>query len=336
MTKKVFIITEEEIKNAVKNSLKKVIFESSVINSYEQDGHSLAVVDYDMKNEDDKNYILSNKDTIWNILIKGYESKGGFKGFQSVRDMLKKSPFYKLGFYDNEIVAVTVYNGYLGDSKCVEATAVKNDKHLAGVEMLQLIIEHNIVDWERWIWVEASGKIEEMCKNSGAFIVPNKYVNLYLGHIPYTPIDGDEYHYERMIGGEMEEKTIFGFKDQETFIIIKEKLNNDVNEFLKKKEISLNESDDLYAEYLSKKHPVYTYKSIIDFFVYLKDDELCNEFTEEMVSELKNAMSMIEKYKKDKTLSEQEKYYLEIAIEEGERVLNTVSVFKPITPRLTA
>ena len=86
----------------------------------------------------------------------------------------------------------------------------------------------------------------------------------------------------------------------------------------------------LYDEYLSKKHPVYRYKAVIDYFVYLKDDELVNEFTSEMISILQNAIQKVGESIDDETLSKDEKYYLTLAIEEGERVLNHVTVLEPM------
>ena len=328
---KIIKIKEKELKNIIKESIKNILKESTIIQQYEHDNHVLSIVEYDMTNEEDKNYILSNKDIIWNILQKGYENKGGFKGFQTIKDMIKKCPFYKLGYYDDEIVTVTVYNGYLGGSKCVGVACTKDNKHQDAVKLLELIIEHNIVDWDKWIWIEASGKIEEKCKELGAFNVPVKYADIYLDIIPFTPID--EFHYERKITGNVETKTIFGFKDKDSFEIIKNELNNEVSNFLKKFNITIEENNNpnsLYNLYLSKKHPVYKCKSIIDYFVYLKDDELYNEFTEESIEILKQAIYGVQKYIDDDSLSEKEKYYLKIAIEEANRVINTSSIIKPL------
>lgn len=319
-------VTEKQLINLVKECVLTVLNESTKISEYEYDGHIISVINYSRDNDEDMEYIRSKKEEIWKILDSGYQKLGGFKGFQTIKDMLKKSPFYRIGYCDGELVTVTVYNGYLGGAKCVGATCVKSDKHDIGVKLLEYIIEYNITDWDNWIWVEASGKIEEMCKNADGFNVPTKFAELYLNHIPFSPVD--EYHYTRMISGKKEIKTIFGFKDEESFQIIKNDLNDKVSAFLKK--FNLNEEQSVYSRYISKKHPVYKYKSIIDYFVYLKDDEQYNEFTEESIEILKNAIQIVKKFLQDTTIDEKEKYYLRIAIEEGQRVIDSSSIIKPI------
>ena len=325
-------IDKNRLRDIVKESILTVLNESTKLAEYEYDGHILSIINYDRENAEDMEYVRANKEIIWDILESGYEALGGFKGFQTVKDMLKKSPFYRLGYYDGELVTVTVYNGYLGGTKCVGATCVKNNKHDAGVKLLEYIIKYNITDWENWIWIEASGKIEEMSMEAGAFNVPVKFVELYLNHIPFTPLD--EYHYARMIDGNKETKTIFGFKDEESFEIIKDELNDKVSSFMKK--FNLYEEQSLYSKYVSKKHPVYKYKSIIDYFVYLKDDEKYNEFTEESVQILENSIQIVKKYLEEVNFKKEEKYYLKIAVEEGQRVIETSSIIKPImVPSLT-
>ena len=44
-----------------------------------------------LNNSDDKKIITDNIDIIWNILQSSYQTIGGFKGFHSAKDMLKRS-----------------------------------------------------------------------------------------------------------------------------------------------------------------------------------------------------------------------------------------------------
>ena len=37
-------------------------------------------------------------------------------------------------------------------------------------------IEYDIQNWEEWVWIEASGKIEEIFRKYGGFNVPTKYI----------------------------------------------------------------------------------------------------------------------------------------------------------------
>ena len=87
-----------------------------------------------------------------------------------------------------------------------------------------MIIEYDIQNWEEWVWIEASGKIEEIFRKYGGFNVPTKYVKIFLRSIPFDLVD--EYHYSRNIGGNMETKTIFGFKDESTFEFLKKEITD--------------------------------------------------------------------------------------------------------------
>lgn len=295
----------------------------------------LEIRNYDMDNTTDKLYIKEHLDEIWAILQTGYEEQGGFKGFQSRNDLLKKSPFLRLGYCNDSIVAVTVYNGYLGGEKCVGFTCVKNEQHETGVKLLELILEYNIVNWEQWIWIEASGKVEEMCKTLGAFNVPCDYAIIYLQNIPYE--ECDEYHYSRMIAGKKEVKTIFGFKDAETFDIIKNNLNKKVDEFLKKtqnKKGGLNENqskkEEIYQQYLQKKGDCQRYKDIIDYFIYLHEDEGINELPIESLNILRSAVDSLQEIINSSHELTIDRKYLRLAIEEGNELLTKISALYPI------
>lgn len=86
------------------------------------------------------------------------------------------------------------------------------------------------------------------------------------------------------------------------------------------------ETSSIYTEYISKKHPVYYHKGIIYYFIYLKNDELCDDFTKGMYNILKNAILSIKDYLKDDSLTNKEKYYLEISIEEGNKILENYNI----------
>lgn len=327
-------ITVKQLRKIIHESIQNVLLiESKNIISFEQNGHNLSIIDYDMDNEDDSNYVKQNKDKIWDILNHGYEKLGGFKGFQTIHDMIKKCPFYKIGYCDGDIVAVTVYNGYLGGSKCVGATCIKDDRHNDAVHLLKLIFKHNITDFKRWIWIEASGKIEEICKEMGSFNVPSDYADIYLPSANIVKVD--EYHYQRKIVGNLETKTIFGFKDKAAYEIIKDEQNESLANFLNSIGVTdinenLSDRDKRLQRYYGMQPAYYRDKCIIDHFVYLKDDELINEFTMESFSVLKKSLNNLSSFLKDKTMSEKDIKLISWTIEEGERVLNTSSALLPL------
>lgn len=83
----------------------------------------------------------------------------------------------------------------------------------------------------------------------------------------------------------------------------------------------LHENQSLYSKYIMQKHPVYRYKDIIDYFIYLKNDEKQTDFPEELKKKLRDAIHMVGRYLNDSRLTDREKYILGLAIEEGEQIL---------------
>lgn len=319
-------IKESELKEIISKTIKKYLKEEKTLLTTTYHNQNLIVKNYDIENDEDREFIFKNKDLIWDILVNSYASLGGFKGFKTQKDMLKKCPFYRLGFCDNEIITVTVYNDYLGGNKCVGVGTVKDERHRQSVALLDLIIKYNIENWNQWVWVEASEKIEEMCKKNGGFNLPSQYAFLYLKGKPYTKTD--EYHYIRKIDNTPVEKTIFGFKDMASFEILNDLIGDKINNFLNKK--NLNESENnIYQLYLNKLDEIYKYKDIVDYFVYLKDDEHINEFPEQTMNILYDAIKNIKKLLTEKEYGKREKYILELTIEEGERVIKTSTIFAP-------
>ena len=199
----------------------------------------------------------------------------------------------------------------------------------------QEILNDDIVNWKQWIWIEASGKVEEMCKTLGAFNVPSDYAIIYLQNIPYE--ECDEYHYSRMVAGKKEIKTIFGFKDAETFEIIRNDLNNKVEEFLKKtqnKKGGLNENllkkEEIYQRYIQKKGDCQRYKDIIDYFIYLHEDEGINELPIESLNILRSAVDSLQEIIDTSNELIINRKYLKMAIEKGNELLTKISALYPI------
>ena len=334
MSKKIIKLTEGNIVDIVRNCVEKFLIESKEIKSINYNGVNLSIQSYDMNNTEDKSFIMANKDKIWNLLQQGYESLGGFKGFGSRKDMMRKSSMFHIGFQDGEIITVSVYNDYLDGNKCVGATCIKDGKHENAVKLLNLIIEYNIQNWNEWVWVEASGKIEELFKEHGGFNVPSKYTKIYLRTIPFELID--EYHYSRAIGGNKEIKTIFGFKDEETFDFLKKEITDKVKSFLNrnKTEESLTESEreieQIWNRFNITQNEMEKNRDVINYFVYLKDDELMNEFPKECFDILKKSITYIQNALQNTKFDIRKEKQYRLTIEEGLRVVNTSTVLEPI------
>ena len=325
-------ISKNELKQIITEAIRDVILESTELDSIQYNGHVLNIMKYDMSNEEDKAHIRNNKDVIWSILQSGYEKLGGFKGFASRTDMIKKSPFFTLGYCDGELVTVTVYNGYIGGNKCVGATCVKDGRHDAAVKLLEMIIHYNIVNWNQWVWIEASGKIEDMCKRLGGFNVPSRFATLYIETMHIDAVD--DYHYKRKIGDKIETKTIFGFKNSDIFEFLKNTLNNDVKRFVDSTGTTITESqteqERLWQKFNMMRSEIKRQASIIGFFVTMKDDELVNEYPQEALDKLKSAMKYIKNAINTNNLEDMDLRTAKNYYSEGLRVLRTSTVLEPL------
>ena len=110
--KKTINISDKKLRNIISETIRKVLTESRKGENIQYKGRNIHIECYDMYNETDYEFIKNNINTIWQILQEGYANIGGFKGFQSKKQLLSRAPMVKLGFLDNEIIAVDVFNSY--------------------------------------------------------------------------------------------------------------------------------------------------------------------------------------------------------------------------------
>lgn len=334
MAKKVIRLTKGKLKEIVKGCVDKIITESKEIKSINYNGVNLSIQSFNMDNADDQSFIMGNKDKIWDLLQHSYEKLGGFKGFASRKDMMKKASMFHLGIQDGEIITVSVYNNYLDGNKCVGTACVTDEKHENAVKLLKFIVEYNIQNWNEWVWVEASGKIEEIFREYGGFNVPSKYVKIYLRNIPFDLVD--EYHYTRRIGGGIETKTIFGFKDENTFEFLKKEITDKVNTFINKDKMnesftdSENEVEQIWGRFSKNENEIEKDRDIINYFVYLKDDELINEFPKECLDLLKKSIANMQRAIENGNYDTKKEKQYRLTVEEGLRVINTSTVLEPL------
>jgi hypothetical protein len=327
------VLKESDLRKIVRRQIKNLLKESVTLDEITYKGHLLKTENFNMKNPEDKQFISSHKNEIWDILQKGYEKLGGFKGFEYKSDMMKKSPIVRLGFCDGEIVTVTVYNDYLTGNKCVGATCVKDDRHDLAAKLLELIFEYNIKHWNEWVWIEASGKIEEMCKKLNGFNVPTKFALLYLNNVSIEEID--TYHYTRTIGGMPQTKTIFGFNSRYVYEFIKKEAEtiissklpnedkNDINE-------DTIERNNIYRKFLNERSKVYYHRSIVNYFIYLKYDELINEYPKESINILKKSIDFLKNALKNGNTEEYTDRQIQNTIEDGEKIIKTSTLLVPL------
>lgn len=217
----------------------------------------------------DNLYIRENLTEIWNLLLSAYNNV--FLGYQSKKDLIKKSIEVKLGYYNDNLISVAVYNDYKDGKKCVGigATRENNFLHELGKFSIIEILSDDFEFPEKWYWCEASGKIEELCYKTNAIHIPTDFVSYILGNKDVSILD--EYHYLTTINNCIEEKSMFGTKNKDVLDRVTKYLNdrhNWIKEFEENNTIIENIQ---YPRYHSEPEKI---KGILDFFCEWYDD-LC-------------------------------------------------------------
>lgn len=91
-----------------------------------------------------------------------------------------------------------------------------------------------------------------------------------------------------------------------------------------------DERDRIWAEYANNISEIEKNINIINYFVYLKDDELINEFPIETIHILQDAIAIVERLLGENEYSDKEIFRYNNCLEEGYRVLNTSSILAPL------
>lgn len=292
-------------------------------------GKKIYIATYFMSDAKDKEFVKQNLDSIWGILEQGYKGIGGFKGIAHKSEFLKKVSWVKLGFYDDEIVAVDIFNDYLGGQKSIGLSCVKDGRHDAGVELVKMIIQENINNINDYTWAEVSGRVEDLYRQNGGLNIKSVYANLFFeDQFAYQPTD--EYHYTRFIGGTPVEKTIFGIKDES---VIGDMIDEDakvVRNFIKQhKDGFMNEDYRLSNRY--RNWPRWRIaKVVIDGLYNLYENYLYREFPEDLYRALYEYFSSIEKdLDSDDIIPEEMIHVMKECVDRCTELMNHVTVYKP-------
>lgn len=104
--------------------------------------------------------------------------------------------------------------------------------------------------------------------------------------------------------------------------LIDEKIKNE-------KEIT-KEIERIWNEFSKNQSQIEKNRDIVNYFVYLKDDELMNEFPKECIEKLKKSILYIQNsLKRGQYDIRKEKQY-RLTVEEGLRVIRTSTTLEPI------
>ena len=87
------------------------------------------------------------------------------------------------------------------------------------------------------------------------------------------------------------------------------------------KQTRMNSIETIYQRYLQKKGDCQRYKDVIDYFIYLHEDEGINEMPIEALDRLRNAVNALQTLIDSGQELTIDKKYLEMAIGEGNELL---------------
>ena len=92
----------------------------------------------------------------------------------------------------------------------------------------------------------------------------------------------------------------------------------------------MEDRNKIWEDYFGRLSKMDKIISIINYFVYLKDDELVNEFPLESYQTLQKAIQTAEELLKNEEYSNSEIFRYKNCIDDGYCVLNTSTILKPI------
>lgn len=276
---------------------------------------------YNTKSDNDDNlYLRSHKTRIFNFLKIAYN--GDFKGCESRTDLVKKTFILKEAIYENEIVAISVYNDYIGGAKCVGIGASRESEflHKIGIIAVRKILKEDFNIPSDGYWIEASGKIEEICEETKAIPIPSVFVDTIITKIPHEIID--EWHYMAKIGKDFYQKKMFGVKDPATKARIAEyykERQEFYKDLLENKPFIIEESF-VYNRFSSEEEK---WKTIVDYFIVLVNEEQLYEFTPYLIKQyklaLQNVKNIIDKGKSENLRN------LKICYKDGRKAFKKIS-----------
>lgn len=245
-------------------------------------------------NDNDKQYIKGNKNTLFSFLDDGYIAAGlgHFKSCSDPKHLVRNSSCIRLCTQKetDELLAIGVYTDYRNGNKAVGYT-VTTEKYLRdlGIKGLHDIIKLDIKATDKYFWTACSGAIEHMWQINGGVMIPTLFIDEYFD-VDKVKIDfvSDGFHFWLYDNeDEKSQKVIFGYNSKETFEKINKLIENKIFSSIEHSEINEEYSDDKYVEELQRKLSIYIdyvefdgYKElpikVIEYFRNLIDE--CDKF----------------------------------------------------------
>ncbi len=255
---------------------------------------------YPKEDENDLLFLKTNKYSIYKFLDDGYvyAKLGKFKGCDNVRSLIKNSSCLRIGYYNDEMIAIGVYTNYKQGYKAVGYTVTTNlDYRDLGILCLHDIIKLDINTSDKYFWTMCSGAIKHLWHKLGGVMIPNIFLKEYVGDKRKTEKSNDGFEFKIYDDNDdWDIKVIFGYNSKETFDKINEQLENYVFTHI---DDSINEkfNDKDYAEDLRRK--LASFIDMIDFDGIVEMPEKCIDYLKTLVEE---AEKLLETYKENKIL----------------------------------
>jgi hypothetical protein len=140
---------------------------------------------------------------VWDMLQTSYEDIGGYKGADSLEELIETSSLWKLVRKGGKIVAISLYKDFKGR----KGIGAGSDGTAEGKQALYDLWAEDLK--LNRAWTEISGKTEHIKFKAGFKPISNKYAAEILNK-EILRLDPDGIHYTRLIGGVPYEKVIVG------------------------------------------------------------------------------------------------------------------------------
>lgn len=273
----------QESKLAQSKNCERIEYDNYTISTY-----------WPKNNDNDKQYVKMNKNTIFAFLDDGYieAGLGHFRGCNDSKHLYRNASCVRICVQNDadEILALGVYTDYRGGNKAVGYT-VTTEKYLRdlGIQGLIDIIKLDINTKNKYFWTACSGAIEHMWQKYGGIRIPSLFVDEYfdLNRIKIEPISDGFHFFIYDKNNDRTEKIIFGYNSKETFDKINKYIEDSIFNSIEHVDIDEEYSDDRYIKELERKLAIFIdyvefdgYKelprSVIEYFRNLIDE--CDQF----------------------------------------------------------
>lgn len=198
------VLTENDLRRIVRNVFRKVTNKANL-----SDGiHEIT----------DEAQLKQYSQTIWNILQFAYKDLGGFKGYDSIEEMLNLMSFATLCVNNGRIVACAIYRADLGGQKLNGCGTIDGKEENKAI--LRSVIKNDIENLKWYRWVEVSYPLEKWFKELGGNPIPTVLAHKLLHKAKGKIQDlNDGVHYKREMGKDKEivTKAIYGFQSEAVY-----------------------------------------------------------------------------------------------------------------------